>query len=67
LKFHSNKLASASNGILYYDIDTKSGQSGSPVFKGKGKAIIYGIHKGYSPSKKLNMAVMITHEVVSVL
>ena len=32
--------------VIYYDIDTDEGQSGSPVYI-KGNGILVGIHKGY--------------------
>ena len=67
LKYHSNKLTFVHDGILYYNIDTKDDQSGSPVFKEKGNPIIYRIHKGFSPIQKLNMAAIITTEMISVL
>jgi V8-like Glu-specific endopeptidase len=60
LKYHSNKPNSFSKGTIYYDIDTLSGQSGSPVFKAKGNNALCGIHKGYYPQQNLNMATMIT-------
>jgi V8-like Glu-specific endopeptidase len=43
------------------------GQSGSPVFKKEDNSMLVGIHKGFSPVKRLNMAVMITSEIVSVI
>jgi V8-like Glu-specific endopeptidase len=60
LKYHSNPLSSIKDGIIHYNIDTLAGQSGCPVFdKDKNEKLI-GIHKGYSPDKHLNMAVLIT-------
>jgi V8-like Glu-specific endopeptidase len=39
---------------IYYDIKTKSGQSGSPVYDLKTKNIVVGIHKSHIPHKNLN-------------
>lgn len=44
--YHSNKLIKSPLGGLY-DIDTESGQSGSPVFTENDKTEVVGIHKGY--------------------
>jgi V8-like Glu-specific endopeptidase len=49
LKYHSNPLSSIKNGILHYNIDTKEGQSGCPVFDEENNQKLVGIHKGYSP------------------
>jgi len=66
LMSHSNKPAARKDGILFYDIDTASGQSGSPLFEEEEDSIkIVGVHKGYSPRAKLNLATLITVEMVS--
>ena len=66
LMWHSNKPAVRKNGALFYDIDTVSGQSGSPLFEEEEDIIkIVGVHKGYSPRLKLNLATLITVEMVS--
>jgi len=65
--FHSNKINLIKDKILYYKIDTQSGQSGSPVFDENNRLKLVGIHKGHSPDKNFNTAVMITSEIISVL
>ena len=51
-----------------YAIDTKSGQSGSPAYiRDKNEIVLVGIHKGYSVMDKLNIAVSITKDLISVL
>ena len=67
MKLHSNKPTFAKDGIFSYDIDTVSGQSGSPVYEEKDSSKLVGIHKGHSPNEKLNIAVMITGEMISTL
>ena len=56
----SNILNSVSGGGLFYDIDTKGGQSGSPVYVLGEPCSLVGIHKAYWPKKRLNFATMIT-------
>jgi V8-like Glu-specific endopeptidase len=65
---HSNSFFKINNAGVYYDIDTKCGQSGSPVylFNHKRKLVV-GIHKGCDPEEKLNFATMITNQVIEVL
>ena len=66
---HSNTLPNTNDdkGIIYA-IDTKAGQSGSPVYiKDKDSIILAGIHKGYSSKDKLNIAVCITCDLIVVL
>jgi len=52
---------------LYYDIDSKGGQSGSPVYSSSDWAKVVGIHKGYWPLKNLNFATLITESLISTL
>ena len=56
----------SSTGI-YYDIDTKGGQSGSPVYMSRENSKVVGIHKAYDPKMRLNFATMITEPVIAVL
>jgi len=57
---HSGIFNSINDKGIYYDIDTKGGQSGSPVYLFSDNRKLVGIHKGYSPKKRLNFATMIT-------
>jgi len=58
---HSNRFDSISNGLIYYDIDSNAGQTGSPVYI-KDTNNVVGIHLGYGylPNKPLNRATKIT-------
>jgi len=56
-----------SNTGIYYDIDTKGGQSGCPVYISGDNSKLVGIHKAYDPIKDLNFATMITESVIAVL
>jgi len=52
--------------ILYNDINTTPGQSGSPVYLKRGaKWARIGVHVGYDPSVKCNVATGITKEMKS--
>ena len=47
--------------MLYDDINTSGGQSGSPVYKiVNDKYYLVGIHVGYHESDNVNVAVVIT-------
>ena len=57
----SNYLPHPRDGGITYAIDTKSGQSGSPVYiRIKEDVQLLGIHKAYNTRDKLNTAVFIT-------
>jgi V8-like Glu-specific endopeptidase len=65
---HSITLPAAKKGGISYAIDTKSGQSGAPVYlKDKTGIKLMGIHKGFSVEDKLNFGVMINSELIAVL
>ena len=50
--------------MLYDDINTSGGQSGSPVYLIKGDEYHQvGIHVGYNGNEKCNVAVVITPEL----
>jgi V8-like Glu-specific endopeptidase len=58
---HSIPLHHPKNGGIMYSIDTKCGQSGSPLYvKGKENVHLIGIHKAYNNIYKLNTGVFIT-------
>jgi V8-like Glu-specific endopeptidase len=51
-----------------YSIDTKGGQSGSPVYVKVHEDIqLLGIHKAYNNLYKLNTAVFITTELITLI
>ena len=53
---------------LYYDVDTQSQQSGSPVVSYEGGRMeVVGVHKGYASRANLNVATRITPEVADQL
>lgn len=58
--YHSNPLILRDTRGLY-NIDTKGGQSGSPVhfMTDKNVCHVVGLHKGYDPLEKLNVCTMI--------
>ena len=65
---HFTTLPTTKNGGMAYSIDTKSGQSGAPVYiKDKTGIKLMGIHKGFSVEDKLNVGVIINRELISVL
>ena len=65
---HFQALAEIKYGAVFYDIDTKGGQSGSPAYLRYGdKVILIGIHKGYSKEDNLNFCTIITKEVTATL
>jgi len=65
---HSNTLPHPKDGGITYAIDTKPGQSGASVYiKTKENAQLIGIHKAYNTRDKLNTAVFITAELISLL
>lgn len=47
-----------------YDIDSKRGQSGSPIMLEKAKSIVIGIHKGYDRKHNLNVCCLISEEMI---
>ena len=50
--------------MLYDDLNTSEGQSGSPVYKiNDGQYDLIGIHVGYNGHEKCNVAVVITPEL----
>jgi len=62
--FEIRKLENGRKLILYNDIDTSPGQSGSPVLlKKNNKWFIIGIHVGYDRSLNVNIATAITNDV----
>ena len=65
---HSNTLPHKKDDGIIYAIDTKSGQSGCPVYiTDKGDVQLMGIHKAYSVRDKLNIAVFITVDLIAIL
>jgi len=53
---------------MLYATETRSGQSGAPVYiTNHDKVSLVAIHKAYSKKDNLNIGVMITAELVSVL
>jgi hypothetical protein len=48
---------------LYYNCDTAPGSSGGPIINIKSFGVI-GIHKGYSPTKKLNKGILIKEPII---
>lgn len=49
--------------MLYQDIDTTSGQSGSPIYLKRGsKWKIIGVHVGFDQSVKANIGTVITQK-----
>jgi len=48
LKTHSGLIDDVKNGAIFYDIDTKKGQSGSPVYINDKPNMVVGIHKAGS-------------------
>jgi V8-like Glu-specific endopeptidase len=57
---HSNTFKSINKERIDYEIDTKEGQSGCPVYKVDDSRKVVAIHKAYDPQKKLNFATLIT-------
>jgi V8-like Glu-specific endopeptidase len=57
---HSNLVEPISNKGIYYNIDTKGGQSGSSICVAEDKRKVVGIHKAYDSNKRLNLGTMIT-------
>lgn len=58
---HYGKVINDDNYFLYYENDTASGQSGSPIFNDKNEII--GIHIGYHHLSGLNIGVMVHKEM----
>lgn len=52
---------------IFYNICTKAGQSGSPVYFTDFPNIVVGIHKAEVASEYKNLATMITEDVLRVL
>jgi V8-like Glu-specific endopeptidase len=66
LMSHSNNPTLNNDGIISYDIDTAGGQSGSPLFEVDEDDIrLVGVHKGFCSRQKLNIATVITAEMVA--
>lgn len=57
---HSNSLSSINNGELFYNIDTRKEQSGSPVYINGDNQKLVGIHKSHHFDKNLGYATIIT-------
>lgn len=62
---HTGPLQVVNKRVIFYNIDTDKGQSGSPVLVTNGKkARVIGIHKGYHTGMLFNLATRITPELV---
>jgi V8-like Glu-specific endopeptidase len=63
---HSGPIEKVEERAIYYNIDTKEMQSGSPVFlKKDGRFGVVGVHKGYGgKTKHLNVATRVTTAMV---
>lgn len=59
------------SGVLYYNMDSNDGQSGSPVFNinpnSNGEYVVYGIHQGNSVSMGYNRCVRITQNIINIV
>lgn len=68
LYFHSGNVDRETEYAIYYNVDTKTQQSGSPViFNNRGEIEVVGIHKGHNPRINLNVGTKITRELVSMV
>ena len=60
--FHSGLVNRESHFAIYYDVDTKTQQSGSPVMAVgcDGEVEVIALHKGYNPRINLNVGTKVT-------
>ena len=67
--YHSERIEQVNPGSLYYHVDTKKQQSGSPVmlYNTNKEIEVVGIHKGYHKRMDCNMGVRVTDEMVNLI
>ena len=64
--YHSGFVNQETEFAMYYDVDTKTQQSGSPVISlnSQGRIEIVGIHKGYNRRINLNVGTKFTDKTM---
>jgi len=63
----TNQIANIKEEIIYYDIDTGPGQSGSPVHVNDQEDRVVAIHSAYDPRNKLKIGTLITKNITDIL
>jgi V8-like Glu-specific endopeptidase len=64
---YSSKPAEICDPAIYYDMDTKAGQGGSPVYLEGQDCRVVGMHKGLHFGKKLRFATLITPPIIATI
>jgi len=64
---HSGLINDVKDGVVFYDVDTKEGQSGSPVYMKDNPKMVIGIHKAGAMAVKMNFATLTSKEMMDQL